>query len=56
MAWRRGRKLIRAGWEGLEAKNPESRYVPGRTLAWLKVKVPHYREGERGWESKRSGA
>jgi ATP-dependent DNA ligase len=34
------------------AKNPESRYVPGRTLAWLKVKVPHYREGKRGWEPK----
>jgi bifunctional non-homologous end joining protein LigD len=40
------------GFEGLVAKNPESRYVPGRTLAWLKVKVPHYREGERGWEPK----
>jgi hypothetical protein len=24
----------------------------GRTLAWLKVKMPHYREGERGWEPK----
>jgi hypothetical protein len=23
------------------------------TLAWLKVKVPHSREGERGWEPKR---
>jgi hypothetical protein len=22
----------------------------GRTLKWLKVKVPQYREGERGWE------
>jgi hypothetical protein len=21
-------------------------------LSWLKVKVPHYREGERGWEPK----
>ena len=29
------------------AKNPESRYVPGITLAWLKVKQPRYREGER---------
>jgi hypothetical protein len=29
------------------AKNPESRYVPGTTLAWLKVKQPRYREGER---------
>jgi hypothetical protein len=23
-----------------------------RTLKWLKVKPPHYREGERGWEPK----
>lgn len=30
------------GFEGIVAKNPESRYVPGRTLAWLKVKQPHY--------------
>jgi len=40
------------GFEGIVAKNPESRYVPGRTLAWLKVKQPHYREGERGWAPK----
>jgi hypothetical protein len=26
--------------------------VGGRTLKWLKVKVPRYREGERGWEPK----
>jgi len=45
-------KAVARGFEGLVAKNPESRYVPGRTLAWLKVKQPHYREGERGWESK----
>jgi hypothetical protein len=24
----------------------------GRTLKWLKVKQPTYREGERGWESR----
>jgi bifunctional non-homologous end joining protein LigD len=40
--------LVR-GYEGLVAKNHESRYVPGRTGAWLKVKQPHYREGERGF-------
>jgi ATP-dependent DNA ligase len=33
------------------AKDPESPYVAGRTLKWLKVKQPNYREGERGWES-----
>jgi hypothetical protein len=27
-----------------------SSYVGGRTLKWLKVKQPHYHEGERGWE------
>ena len=30
--------------------NDSSPYVVGRTLEWLKVKQPHYREGERGWE------
>jgi len=45
-------EAVARGFEGLVAKNPESRYVPGRTLAWLKVKVPRYREGERGWEPK----
>ncbi len=44
--------VVARGSEGLVAKDPESRYVPGRTPAWLKVKVPHYREGERGWEPK----
>jgi bifunctional non-homologous end joining protein LigD len=45
-------EALARGFEGLVAKNPESRYVPGRTLAWLKVKQPRYREGERGWEPK----
>ena len=31
-------------------KDNASRYVDGRTLKWLKVKQPKYREGERGWE------
>jgi bifunctional non-homologous end joining protein LigD len=44
--------VVARGSEGLVAKDPESRYVPGRTPAWLKVKQPHYREGERGWEPK----
>jgi bifunctional non-homologous end joining protein LigD len=46
-------EALARGFEGLVAKNPASRYVPGRTLAWLKVKVPRYREGERGWEQNR---
>jgi len=29
-------------------KDPESPYVAGRSLTWLKVKVPKYREEERG--------
>lgn len=28
----------RGGWEGLIAKRADSRYVPGRSTAWLKVK------------------
>lgn len=31
------------------AKDPESPYVAGRTLRWLKVKQPKYREEERGF-------
>jgi ATP-dependent DNA ligase len=54
---RRFPELVKAlsglsGFEGIVAKNPESRYVPGRTLAWLKVKQSRYREGERGWAPK----
>jgi ATP-dependent DNA ligase len=45
-AWQ---EVIRAGWEGLAAKEPASPYRGGRTLSWLKVKQPHNREGERGW-------
>jgi ATP-dependent DNA ligase len=46
-------EAVARGFEGIVAKNPESRYVPGRALAWIKVKQPNYREGERGWEPKR---
>jgi len=28
---------------------PESPYVGGHTLKWLKVKMPKYREEERGF-------
>ena len=35
------------GYEGLVGKNDASPYVEGRRLTWLKVKVPHYREGQR---------
>ena len=45
-------EVLHRGYEGMVAKDPKSTYVGGRTLRWLKVKVPKYREGERGWESK----
>jgi bifunctional non-homologous end joining protein LigD len=48
-AWQ---EVLTRGYEGLVAKDPASPYVGGRTLKWLKVKVPRYREGERGWEPK----
>jgi len=48
-AWQ---KVIERGYEGLVAKDPTSSYVGGRSLKWLKVKQPKYREGERGWETK----
>jgi hypothetical protein len=43
-------EVIEAGWEGFVAKDPESSYVGGRTLKWLKVKQCRHREGERGRE------
>jgi len=46
--------VLERGYEGLVGKDEASAYVEGRTLAWLKVTVPHCREGERGWESKTS--
>jgi bifunctional non-homologous end joining protein LigD len=48
-AWQ---QVVERGYEGLVAKDPASLYRGGRTLAWLKVKQPKYREGERGWEPK----
>ena len=44
------REVLERGYEGLVAKDPQSRYVGGRTLKWLKVKVPKYCEAERGWQ------
>ncbi len=46
MAWR---EALQRGYEGIVAKDPESRYVPGRTLSWLKVKQKDYRKEERGF-------
>ena len=42
-------QAIHRGYEGLVGKDPESPYVPGRTLKWLKVKVKDYRKEERGF-------
>jgi len=46
-------QAVHRGYEGLVAKDPESPYVGGRTLTWLKIKQVRYREGERAWEPKR---
>ena len=43
-------EVLHCGYEGMVAKDPESPYVAGRTLKWLKVKVRNYRVKERGWE------
>jgi bifunctional non-homologous end joining protein LigD len=45
-AWQ---QVLERGYEGLVAKDPASPYRGGRTLAWLKVKQPKYREVERGF-------
>ena len=46
-------QVVERGYEGLVGKDEASHYREGRTLSWLKVKVPKYREGERGWDPKR---
>jgi bifunctional non-homologous end joining protein LigD len=42
-------EVLHRGYEGMVAKDPNSPYVGGRPLKWLKVKVPQYREEERGF-------
>jgi bifunctional non-homologous end joining protein LigD len=42
-------QAVHWGYEGMVGKDPESPYVPGRTLKWLKVKVKDYRKEERGF-------
>jgi bifunctional non-homologous end joining protein LigD len=49
-AWQ---QVVEHGYEGLVAKDPESPYVGGRSLKWLKVKQPDYRVAERSWVPKR---
>jgi bifunctional non-homologous end joining protein LigD len=39
-------QAVHKGYEGIVAKDPQSPYVAGRTLQWLKVKQAKYREGE----------
>jgi ATP-dependent DNA ligase len=46
-------QVIEQGYEGLVGKDEASPYREGRSLSWLKVKGPKYREGERGWDPKR---
>jgi len=42
-------QAVHKGYEGLVGKDPESPYVGGRTLKWLKLKQAKYREEERGF-------
>lgn len=42
-------QVLEHGYEGLVAKDLSSPYVGRRTLKWLKVKQPKYREVERGF-------
>jgi bifunctional non-homologous end joining protein LigD len=42
-------QALHRGYEGIVGKDPESPYVPGRTLKWLKVKQKDYRVKERGF-------
>jgi bifunctional non-homologous end joining protein LigD len=45
-AWQ---EVLERGYEGLLTKDERSPYAEGRTLAWRNVKVPKYREVERGF-------
>jgi len=42
-------QAVHRGYEGVVGKDPESAYVPGRTLRWLKVKIKDYRKEARGF-------
>ena len=46
-AWQ---EVLARGYQGLVAKDPQSSYVGGRSIRWLKLKVP---ETERGGEPNR---
>ncbi len=50
-AWQ---EVLARGYEGLVGKDDASPYVGGRTLKWLKVQQPRYREGERGGTRRRN--
>ena len=45
-------EVERRGYEGLVGKDEDSPYVGGRTMSWLKVKQPDYREAARGFQSR----
>lgn len=47
-------QAVHRGYERMVGKDPESPYVPGRTLKWLKVKQRDYRVEERGWSTQSS--
>lgn len=47
-------QVLERGYEGLVGKDGASPYREGRTVSWLKVKQPRYREGERDWEPQKS--
>jgi len=42
-------EAVNFGYEGIVAKDPESKYVAGRTLRWIKVKQRDYRKEARGF-------
>jgi len=42
-------EAVNFGYEGIVAKDPESKSVAGRTLRWIKVKQRDYRKEARGF-------
>jgi bifunctional non-homologous end joining protein LigD len=42
-------QMLERGYEGYVAKDDASRYIGGKTRAWLKVKVPGWTDPEDRW-------
>ena len=49
-------QVLERGYEGYVGKDEASKYLGGKTTAWLKVKVPGWTDPEDRWKRVRLGA